>query len=51
MSTQSQIEQNLKEKIVKLDREIEDLKKEIRQKSAIIDELNSKCDESEKEIE
>ena len=32
MSTQSQIEQSLKEKIVKLDREIEELKKENRLK-------------------
>lgn len=32
MSSQSQIEQSLKEKIVKLDREIDELKKENRMK-------------------
>jgi hypothetical protein len=39
MNTQSQIEQNMKEKLIKLDREIEELKKDIRQKQAIIDDL------------
>jgi uncharacterized protein (DUF927 family) len=51
ISTQSQIEQTLKERIVKLDREIEELKKELRQKTQTVEDLSQKYDESEKEKE
>jgi chromosome segregation ATPase len=51
ISTQSQIEQTLKERIVKLDREIEELKKDLRQKTQTIEDLSQKYDESEKEKE
>eukprot|EP00347_Sterkiella_histriomuscorum_P004482 403360298 len=50
-SSQSQIEQSLKEKIVKLDREIEELKKDNRLKSRQVDDLTVKVEEDDKERE
>ncbi len=51
MSTQAQIEQNLKEKIVKLDRELEEAKKEARLRQSAIDDVKQKYEESERERE
>lgn len=50
-STQSQIEQSLKEKIVKLDRELDDTKKELRHLQLKMDETVIKLQEYEKETQ
>jgi chromosome segregation ATPase len=50
-SSQSQIEQGLNQKIAKLDREIEELRKEARGKQALVEEMEGRLEQEEKERE
>lgn len=43
------MEQTLKERIIKLDKELGEVKKELRAKTEIIDDLNNKLADSDKQ--